>query len=107
MQHDIYSIGACLLEIGLWESLIAYGSDRVATPSSAFAGYGVNLNPKEPVRIKNSLAALAKDALPKKVGRKYAQIAFNCLICLDNVGDQSEFEDEDSVLVAVRYIEKV
>ncbi|KAI0469098.1 hypothetical protein F4859DRAFT_505716 [Xylaria cf. heliscus] len=24
MQHDIYSLGACLLEIGLWESLICY-----------------------------------------------------------------------------------
>ena len=25
MQHDIYSLGVCLLEIGLWQSFFAYG----------------------------------------------------------------------------------
>lgn len=24
MQHDIYSLGVCLLEIGLWEPLVKY-----------------------------------------------------------------------------------
>jgi hypothetical protein len=24
MQHDIYSLGVCLLEVGLWKSFIEY-----------------------------------------------------------------------------------
>ncbi|KAK3370370.1 hypothetical protein B0H63DRAFT_528091 [Podospora didyma] len=31
MQHDIYSLGACLLEVGLWHSFIEY-SDRDQAP---------------------------------------------------------------------------
>ena len=27
MQHDIYSLGVCLLEIGLWESFVEYSQE--------------------------------------------------------------------------------
>ncbi|CAG8970828.1 hypothetical protein HYALB_00001616 [Hymenoscyphus albidus] len=37
MQHDIYNLGVCLLEIGLWESFVTYDSnDSNATLSSMF-----------------------------------------------------------------------
>jgi hypothetical protein len=34
MQHDIHSLGVCLLEIGLWRSLVAY-DDPDGSPSLA------------------------------------------------------------------------
>jgi hypothetical protein len=33
MQHDIYSLGMCLLEIGLWGSFLAYDG-KLATPTT-------------------------------------------------------------------------
>ncbi|KAK4171417.1 hypothetical protein QBC36DRAFT_382580 [Triangularia setosa] len=36
MQHDIYSLGVCLLEIGLWRSLVWYPSMSGSTISSQY-----------------------------------------------------------------------
>jgi serine/threonine protein kinase len=32
MQHDIYSLGVCLLEIGLWEPLVTYDDTNMPLP---------------------------------------------------------------------------
>ncbi|KAL1958928.1 hypothetical protein VTO42DRAFT_3481 [Malbranchea cinnamomea] len=108
MQHDIYSLGVCLLEIGLWESFVI--SDMEDKQS---------LQQKTRIRpyltergsIKSTLTALASDVLPKKMGDKYSQVVVNCLTCLDednpDFGDESEFQDEDGVLIAVKYIQKI
>lgn len=44
------------------------------------------------------------------MGTRYSDIVETCLTCLDpdnnGFGDESEFEDEDGILVGVRYIEK-
>jgi hypothetical protein len=46
MQHDIYSLGVCLLEIGLWEPLVEYPEDGGQTTAEYgrvcrdFAGMG-------------------------------------------------------------------
>lgn len=41
MQHDIYSLGVCLLELGLWETFVSYDRLTLAsndnTPTSARA----------------------------------------------------------------------
>lgn len=35
MQHDIYSLGVCLLEVGLWESFVEYtGENEKEAPGS-------------------------------------------------------------------------
>ncbi|KAF3479607.1 uncharacterized protein GIQ15_06583 [Arthroderma uncinatum] len=107
MQHDIYSLGVCLLEIGLWKSFVLYNEEDGQLP--------------QPTRVepfitngsstKRTLVALARDELPKKMGDVYSRVVVNCLTCLDkdnaDFGDESEFQDEDGVLVAVKYIEKV
>jgi hypothetical protein len=45
------------------------------------------------------------------MGDKYTRVVVNCLACLDegslDFGDQSEFEDQDGILIGVRHIEKV
>ena len=112
MQHDIYSLGVCLLEVGLWESFVSY-EDGVRGPLPA-AALGITLDSPEfrqPVLMKEHLIAITKHDLPKRMGERYKEVVVNCLTCLDqdnaDFGDQSEFEDLDGVLVGVKYIEKV
>ena len=112
MQHDIYSLGVCLLEVGLWESFLLHEDDATAPlPAPAL---GIVLGSPEferPALMKEHLIALAQRYLPNRMGERYKKVVVNCLTCLDkenaDFGDQSEFEDLDGVLVGVKYIEKV
>lgn len=133
MQHDIYSLGVCLLEVGMWDSFIKYrqppapmlsgGGDQalVHIPSPSLGlpaealGHDGSAGGKVfsflQARGKEHMVALARERLPGVMGSKYAEIVETCLTCLDNensdFGDESEFEDEDGIRVGVRYIEKV
>jgi hypothetical protein len=57
------------------------------------------------------LVHLAETQLPLSMGTVFKNVVVNCLTCLDDdnvdFGDRAEFEDEDGVLMGVRYIEKV
>jgi hypothetical protein len=113
MQHDIYSLGVCLLEIGLWDSFVQYPdptSDPVGSQSYNFGAEALERASYSDF-VKDKLLSLAIDPLPRKMGSKYANIVETCLTCLDeenkHFGDESEFQDKDGILVAVRYIEKV
>lgn len=112
MQHDIYSLGVCLLEIGLWESFLSYENGSAAPLPGAALGLTSNCPELiQPTMMKEHLVALAKRDLAKRMGERYEKVVLNCLTCLDDdnpdFGDQSEFEDPDGVLVGVKYIEKV
>ncbi|KAK4148861.1 hypothetical protein C8A00DRAFT_38553 [Chaetomidium leptoderma] len=116
MRHDIYSLGVCLLEIGLWESFVDCGVGS----GSPLLGPGLDVSDgsmsgpellKDPERVKDRLLRLASGPLRRKMGTVYCKVVETCLTCLekDNVdfGDEKEFQDEDGVAVGVRYIEKV
>lgn len=111
MQHDIYSLGVCLLEIGLWESIVEYEADSKVAKATKTLGKPTGETERwQPSALKERLVDLARDLLPLHMGERYADVVVNCLTCLDSdnvdFGDPREFEDEDGVLVAVRYIEK-
>ena len=110
MQHDIYSLGVCLLEIGLWHSFVSYDGETL----SPTVGLGLSIESPEftrPVLMKDHLVRLAERELPNCIGERYYQVVVNCLTCLDqqnaDFGDPKEFQDEDGVQIGVRYIEKV
>lgn len=118
MQHDMYSLGVCLLEIGLWTSFVAYPSSE----STALAGdedlkqvIDVKNSARRALAIKSFLVRKAEDELPSRIGRRFAGIVKSCLTCLDpgNVDFGAEEDgsdlasDEDGTLVGVRYIDKV
>lgn len=127
MQHDIYSLGICLLEIGLWAPLVRYdtkeGMAPSARPGAVFDDYmKENASAHPPSRVnsdlllsgdtlKSYLVGLAKTELPSLAGDKYAEIVVTCLTCLDQedngFGDESEMVDEDGILVGVRFIEAI
>jgi hypothetical protein len=115
MQHDIYSLGVSLLEIGLWTSFVVQGS----SPDSFAPGLALNINGflaeknqrKKATEIKRTLVDMASNRLPNKMGWKYTNIVLSCLTCLDKAnngfGNEDQFMDEDRILVGVRYIETV
>ncbi|KAF2968326.1 hypothetical protein GQX73_g5243 [Xylaria multiplex] len=112
MQHDIYSLGVCLLEIGLGKSFVSYDTEGSHPASSPAIGFqGINTGFRESDALKTHLVSLACDELPRYMGRRYAAVVKTCLTCLDpdntDFGDEQEFLDKDGVLVGVRYIEKV
>jgi serine/threonine protein kinase len=112
MQHDIYSLGVCLLELGMWQSFVDYGSTEPGPRPSAT----LRLSPENPELhnadlLKNHLLTLARSVLPRRIGTKYSKVVETCLTCLDpenvDFGDEREFQDADGILVGVRYVEKV
>ncbi|KAK1855279.1 het-s domain protein [Colletotrichum chrysophilum] len=120
MQHDVYSLGVCLLELGLWDSFVEYNSDAGETSSKTAPGMELGLsladfkfqsgNIEQTQKIKNQLVSLAKARVPARMGDKYASVVITCLTCLDEDSDDFDgdnMQDEDGILVGVRFIEKV
>ena len=114
MQHDIYSLGICLLEIGLWTSFV------IPNGSGFQPGPGLDINEalstKDKVKgafdIKRQLTDIALSSLPMAMGTRYSDLVVSCLTCLDpdetnRFGSQAELQDEDGIIVGIRYIEKV
>ncbi|KAI9849366.1 MAG: hypothetical protein M1830_007121 [Pleopsidium flavum] len=115
MQHDIYSLGVCLLELGLWSSFAHYNNEVDPPTTGPALNIAEQLSMKDQRKkafeIKRILVDMAKDRLPSRVGKKYTEIVVSCLTCLDKenngFGDESDFVDEDGISIGVRYIEEV
>ncbi|CAG8001280.1 unnamed protein product [Penicillium olsonii] len=97
MQHDIYSIGVCFLEIGLWQSFVNDGKPNYSLVEGEI--------------LKDGFIKLAQEKLPSTMGEKYMKVVVNCLSCLDATNEDfcnsTEFEDNDGIMLGFKYIEKV
>lgn len=108
MRHDVYSLGVCLLEIGLWESLVRYAGSRDSPLPSELLP--VNVKMRFGVQpSQDHFMSLAAKRLPGKMGDLYTNVV---LSCLDYSGCRSGEEgdvplDQDGVVEGVRYIEDV
>ncbi|KAL8865397.1 MAG: hypothetical protein Q9174_006905, partial [Haloplaca sp. 1 TL-2023] len=113
MQHDVYSLGVCLLEIGIWQSLVIPGEP-------ARPGYLLRIDEqlrmsnqlKAAKEIKGMLVTMAKSFLPSLMGLSYTEIVLSCLTCLDAdatnlFANEKDLYDEDGILVSVVFIEKI
>lgn len=107
MQHDIYSLGVCLLEIALWKSFVrwdAYNTKVLKSPESEQVFEGT----KTPFEVKERLVEMAREMIPTRLGNRYAEVTIACLKCLDeDGGDDGEFLVDENASVGVSYIEKV
>ncbi|KAG9239395.1 hypothetical protein BJ875DRAFT_189723 [Amylocarpus encephaloides] len=119
MQHDIFSLGVCLLEIGLWRSFVWYPHDStncVPVPGMAL-GLALSdadfhtVNSTASLRIREHLVEVAKRELPSRLGDMYTDIVLACLNCLEPgneaFGSEEDLADEDGILVGVRFVEKI
>lgn len=123
MQHDVYSLGVCLLELGLWESFVTYdetseaqGDEELKVPSPILGltmdDFDLSKSPSWPsIGMKNHLVDLAKSKLPQRIGDKYTAVVVTCLTCLDkgneDFGDEEDMRDDDGILIGLRFIEKI
>ncbi|TDZ99564.1 hypothetical protein C8034_v000156 [Colletotrichum sidae] len=119
MQHDVYSLGVCLLELGLWESFVEYKARGNKSTVVTIPGrcLGLNLDDfafqpgnTQTARVKTELTRLAKSQLPFRMGDRYTSVVITCLTCLDPDNEDfggEDMQDDDGILVGVRFIEKV
>ena len=103
--HDIYSLGVCLLEIGLWESFIIYDNN---VPKLSHLLSKVKATWKEengPIsqdmtesQIEQKVyIALAGDQLAYEMGEAYSKLVTKCLTCIERgFGNVLMFVDSES-----------
>jgi uncharacterized coiled-coil protein SlyX len=110
MQHDIYSLGVCLLEIGLWQSLVEY-DEGIAKISNLLRPFEYNMEETDSQAIQERLIDLCETRLKSCMGDIYSKVVQTCLTCLDEgnteFGDPRDFEDQESVDVGSRYVKKI
>ncbi|KFY92772.1 hypothetical protein V498_04742 [Pseudogymnoascus sp. VKM F-4517 (FW-2822)] len=118
MQHDIYSLGVCLLEIGLWRSFVHYpllNPNAAPVPPASFELQISDEDFTAPhltarLRTKDQFVELAKRDLPSRVGNVYTEIVITCLTCLDpgsRMFGNNNQEDGDGIIVGIRFIEQI
>lgn len=119
MEDDIYSLGVCLFEVGMWRSLLVYDDasskyvydDSFVRLSDTIDWPGSTMREKARAKLK-VLVEEANRHLPKSVSREYADVVISCL----TVGYESnpfneeyvKFRDENSDdPVAWKYLDLV
>lgn len=113
MQHDIYSLGVCLLEIGLWVSFIDYDDTVKPSKSLPIAGLLERSNQRHIAsEIKDLLVSMAKTDLSSKMGRTFTEVVLSSLTCLDKdannvLASSPDMYDEDGIAVGVAFIENI
>lgn len=109
MQHDIYSLGVCLLEIALWKSFVRWDVTDTC-PMKTVESERILRGNKSPWDTKKNLVQMAQDLIPRTLGNRYAEVTISCLKCLDLDGDNGREEAllrEEGMSVGASYIEKV
>ncbi|KAM0277816.1 hypothetical protein ACHAQH_005520 [Verticillium albo-atrum] len=121
MQHDIYSLGVCLLELGLWQSFVWYPKDSRDDNAAPVAGLPLGMTIRDTDFqktgagvegwVKEHLVAMAKTKLPPRLGDLYTDVVVTCLTCLDDdnevFSNEEQFLDEDGITVGVRFVESI
>ncbi|KAK0385832.1 hypothetical protein NLU13_7009 [Sarocladium strictum] len=121
MQHDVYSLGVCLLEIGLWESFVEYDphttEPRKPQDSKSYQEFRawadarrksdgskpemavsqktssqVSHSQRTAVLLREYLLELAEARLPHKMGELYKDVVVACLSSGESEKETSEDE---------------
>jgi hypothetical protein len=121
MQHDVYSLGVCLLEIGLWESFVEYVSEtepQKPTDSKSYQEFRawaktrmetnggtpeafasshqshsqVSHSHKTALLLREYLIHMAETRLPHSMGELYKDVV---IACLSSGGDETEHSEDE------------
>lgn len=90
-QHDIYSLGVMLLEIGMWEPVQKMGTISSALKNNSL----IQIRPA----VIAMLISLAQQELPFFMGERYVEVVVGCLrgrVLVKKAMAFAEFEDEDN-----------
>lgn len=103
MQHDIYSLGIVLIEIAYWATFQDKGSPKLGHKVWKDKSQSVLRHPEE---LKRAYLKLARGAVPRMMGQKYADAVTACLTGLQSESCSS-FKDKDGIVVGTWYIMEV
>ncbi|KAK7888448.1 hypothetical protein LTR67_008794 [Exophiala xenobiotica] len=105
--HDIYSLGVCLLEVGLWEPLVVQAGDT-AIPCQKYRDVAVakgHVQPDQhdntkaltkPYVLQKILVDLAEAEIPQRMGTTFCNVVVACLTCLEGgFGDGVDLQATD------------
>lgn len=110
MRHDVYSLGVCLLEVGLYQSFVSMHHSRPDEPRRSYKDW-MKGNGSGERSIKDQLVSMAKRELPSKMGDKYTRVVLCCLTCLDEdneeFGDLDEEDDAQGIRTGVYFIKYI
>lgn len=107
MGHDLYSLGVCLLELGLWEPLISGQNSHSKTMSDRYCDMAVKLecvDPEEmsilkrlikPAVVQKVMFNLAECDLSEQIGRDYSHIVIACFQCAEALGESDKLEGDN------------
>ncbi|OBT69032.1 hypothetical protein VE03_01302 [Pseudogymnoascus sp. 23342-1-I1] len=98
MGHDIYSLGVCLLEIGLWKSLVGTKKEPCVYGPLAQEAFKNGMPADKPEEVKKGLVEIAKKELPGAMGTPYARLVEGCLTCLDTTKSFGKADFRDTKL---------
>lgn len=113
--HDLYSLGVCLLEIGLWEGFFSAtssspstGGDKTVRISDLYKETATSLRLVAPGNVDKIqkliwpaivprvLVHLAQSEIPQRMGIAYSELIVACLTCLDGgMGDAECFKKSE------------
>lgn len=103
--HDIYSLGVCLLEIGLWESFVVDNgagpaiSNRLADAKAKWISENAvfSQSMKDSQIEQKAFILLATGSLAYEMGELYSMLVVKCLTCVEQgFGNVRTFVDSSS-----------
>lgn len=105
INHDIYSLGVCLLVIGLWEPLILieHGTAKLCKlyTQTAFRLGLVDLDASDlkdkltrPATVRKVLLGLSEQELGLRMGKEYVGVVKFCLECLEKRNATGEIDSQ-------------
>lgn len=103
MRDDVYSLGVCLLEIALWESLASTRHDSSGQMSAPMRDIQKMSKDSRKVggELTRHLVDIAKKWVPVTMGSVFTDIVVTCLECWDDdVNDnyENDYDDEEEEL---------
>ena len=108
MGHDLYSLGVCLLELGLWEPLIVRQGNQPMTMSGRYHEMVLKLqciNSREvdvlkrlvkPATVQKVMVGMADHDLDHEMGRGYSQVVLACFEHAEALGQLDKLGENDS-----------
>jgi len=131
MGHDIYSLGACALEILRWSTFVrtqvneygeeGYGlsSEYMTAHRSLLARDGedddqdtatMEMVMSEPRRVQRVLTSFCGNDLPRQAGIKLASVVSDCLEMVDTeeqLGHDNLFEANDRTKIGTQFVDRI
>ncbi|KAH0423439.1 hypothetical protein CcaCcLH18_12172 [Colletotrichum camelliae] len=114
--HDVYSLGVCLLEVGLWNVFVDThnGKPRASDLFRSAAGVEATPDPegslkvllKKPEAIRKILLTLAQEKLHSQMGLDFAELVVRCLTVLDSpsgFGEEIDFREMDKIQQTIAF----